>query len=520
MHERVHMKNAAKKTRGDRPLWKTTARVPLYPSLGADMAAEVCVIGAGISGLTTAYLLSREGRSVVLLEGRGVGAGMSGLTTAHLSNAIDDRYLEIERLHGKEGARIAAESHTRAIQAIEDIVRRERIACDFERLDGYLFPDSAEQEDMLDLELEAARRAGVPGIEKIAHAPLPFDTGPCLRFPGQGQFHPVKYMAGLAKAIKRNGGQIFTSHVDRVDSGLPARVATGPYTITAEAVVVATNSPINDRLVIHTKQAPYMTYVIGARVPSGSIERGLFWDTMDPYHFIRLQSVTKTTRASGDPHDILIVGGEDHKSGQADSDEDPHGRLEEWTRSRFPMIEAVSFKWSGQVMETVDGVAYIGRNPLDEDNIYIATGDSGMGMTHGTIAGILITDLIAGRENQWEALYDPSRKTLRALGEYLKEGANVAAQYADWLTAGEVDSVDAIPPESGAVVRRGLTKVAVYRDEAGRVHERSAVCTHLGCIVRWNEVERTWDCPCHGSRYDRFGAVINGPASGDLSPTE
>jgi glycine/D-amino acid oxidase-like deaminating enzyme/nitrite reductase/ring-hydroxylating ferredoxin subunit len=486
------------------------------------MTADVCVVGAGLAGLTTAYLLLREGRSVILLDRTGVAAGMSGFTTAHLSNAIDDRYFEIERLHGTQGARLSAESHTRAIEMIEAAVGRERIACDFERVDGYLFLAPGETQDVLDLELDVARRAGLASVEKIVHAPLPsFDTGPCLRFPGQGQFHPVKYMAGLAKAIRRNGGFIFSGHVDRVQGGRPARIITAAsHTVTAQAAVVATNSPINDRLVLHTKQAPYMTYVIGARVPSGSIEKALYWDTMDPYHYVRVQRMTTSSRGGGDPYDILIVGGEDHKTGQADPEADRHGRLEAWARSRFPMIEDVRYRWSGQVMETVDGVAYIGRNPLDADNVFIATGASGMGMTHGTIAGMLITDLIVGRENPWAALYDPSRKTLRALGEYVKEGANMAAQYADWLTAGDVDSTDAIPPDRGAVVRRGLAKVAIYRDESGRLHERSAVCTHLGCIVRWNEIERTWDCPCHGSRYDRFGGVITGPAPKSLAPIE
>lgn len=508
-----------RKNPSGRSFWQITARVPSLEPLRADAAADVCVVGAGIAGLSTAYHLLRAGRSVVVLDGRGVAAGMSSFTTAHLSNAIDDRYLEIERLHGAHGARLVADSHTRAIERIESIVHEERLACDFERLDGYLFLAPGDKEDMLDLELDVARRAGVTGVEKIVHAPLPFfDTGPCLRFPGQGQFHPVRYLAGLARAVQRRGGLLLKGHVDRVEGGRPARVGSGAYTVTADAVVVATNSPVNDRFAIHTKQAPYMTYVIGARIPAGSVERALYWDTVDPYHYVRLQRVRPARGA--EPYDILVVGGEDHKTGQDDPAEDRHGRLEAWARSRFPMIAEAPYRWSGQVMETVDGVAYIGRNPGDADNVYVATGDSGMGMTHGTIAGMLLTDLILGRDNPWAALYDPSRKTLRAIGEYLKEGANMAAQYADWLTAGEVESAEAVAPGAGAVVRRGLRKVAVYRDEEGRLHERSAVCTHLGCIVRWNDVERTWDCPCHGSRYDRFGAVITGPAPQDLSAAE
>jgi glycine/D-amino acid oxidase-like deaminating enzyme/nitrite reductase/ring-hydroxylating ferredoxin subunit len=504
-----------------RPFWRATARVPLYPAVEEDLEAEVCVIGAGIAGLTTAYLLSREKHSVILMDSRGVAAGMSGLTTAHLSNAIDDRYFEVERLHGQKGARMAAESHSRAIELIEETVRRERLACDFERLDGYLFLGPGQREDLLDLELGAARRAGLEAVEKFDRAPLTFfDTGPCLCFPRQGQFHPLKYLAGLTKAFIRNGGRIFKGHVDRVEGGAPARILAGPYTMTAGAAVVATNSPINDLVAIHTKQAPYMTHVIGARVPAGSIPKALYWDTQNPYHFVRLRSASKASREAGEPQDILLVGGEDHRTGQDDREGDRHGRLEAWARSRFPMIQQVAFKWSGQVLETIDGLAHIGRNPLDADNVFIATGDSGMGMTHGTIAGILITDLILGRENPWTKLYDPSRKTLRAIGDFIKEGANTAVQYADWLTAGDVESAEAIRADSGAVMRRGLSKVAVYRDGTGQLHERSAVCSHLGCIVRWNEVERTWDCPCHGSRYDRFGEVINGPASDGLSPVD
>jgi Rieske Fe-S protein len=180
----------------------------------------------------------------------------------------------------------------------------------------------------------------------------------------------------------------------------------------------------------------------------------------------------------------------------------------------------VEFRWSGQVMETIDGLAFIGRNPLDEADVFIVTGDSGMGMTHGTIAGILLTDLILGRENPWETLYDPARKTLGAAGEFAKENLNVLRQYGDWLTGGEVASVEAVQPGTGAILRRGLTKVAAYRDEQGVLHERSAICPHLGCIVAWNEAEKTWDCPCHGSRFDRHGTVLNGPANSDLSPVE
>ena len=488
-------------------IWQATAKLPSLSPLTADTAADVCVVGAGIAGLTTAYLLTQVGKSVVVLDDGAIGSGMTGVTTAHLTNAIDDRYFEIERLHGEHGARLAADSHSAAIDCIESIVRREGIECDFARVDGYLFLAPEHGEDMLDRELAAARRAGLNEVTKINRAPLAFDTGPCLRFPNQGQFHPLNYLAGLAHAIEKGGSRIYTgTHAQRIGGGKLATVTTERGTVTSDAVVVATNTPVNDLVVIHTKQAPYMTYVVGAKVPRNAVTPALYWDTHDPYHYIRLQPLDAE-------HDLLIVGGEDHKSGQADDIADRQPRLEAWARERFPGMGEIAYRWAGQVMETIDGLAFIGHNPLDADNVYIVTGDSGMGMTHGTIGGMLVTDLILRRESAWAPLYDPGRVTLRALGEYTKDAANMAAQFGDWLTPGDVKSVEEIAKDSGAVMRRGASKVAVYRDATGALHEKSAVCPHLGCIVQWNPAEKTWDCPCHGSRFDKFGTVINGPAN-------
>jgi glycine/D-amino acid oxidase-like deaminating enzyme/nitrite reductase/ring-hydroxylating ferredoxin subunit len=486
-------------------LWMLTSELRSPPSLAQDLRTEVCVIGAGIAGITTAYLVAKAGKRVVVLEDGAVGGGETGRTTAHLSNALDDRYYVLERLHGLEGARIAAASHTAAIDKIESIVREEAVDCDFGRLDGYLFVPPGESLDILDAELEAARRAGVAGVERIERSPLTsFDTGPCLRFPGQGQFHPLSYLNALVAAIGRMGGQVFgRTHVTGVEAGPPARVATeAERTVTADFVVCATNTPVIDWLVIHSKQAAYRTFAIGART-SGSVARALYWDTADPYHYVRLAG------------DILIVGGEDHKTGQEDDATVRLSRLETWTRERFP-IEAVEFKWSGQVIEPVDGLAYIGRNPGDKGHIFVATGDSGQGMTHGTIAAMLIHDLILGRANEWERLYDPGRKSLRSTGEYVKENINVAKQYVDYITPGEARTEDEIRPGQAAVVRQRFKKLAVYRNEAGTLYRLSAVCPHLGCIVHWNSLERTWDCPCHGSRFSIEGEVLNGPALGGL----
>jgi glycine/D-amino acid oxidase-like deaminating enzyme/nitrite reductase/ring-hydroxylating ferredoxin subunit len=491
-------------------VWAATAQLPSYSALTTDVSADVCIVGAGISGLTTAYLLAQVGKSVVVLDDGAIGSGMTGVTTAHLVNALDDRFFDLERLHGERGSRLAAESHSAAIDRIESIVARERIACDFVRLDGYLFCAPEHGEDLLDRELEATHRAGLHGVTKVPRAPLAFDTGPCLRFPNQAQFHPLKYLAGVAQAIERAGGRIYTgTHATKLEGGKDAAVETKSGVVRAAHVVVATNTPVNNLVAVHTKQAPYMTYVIGARVAHGSVTQGLYWDTGDPYHYVRLHPLDAE-------HDLLIVGGEDHKSGQADDIEQRHPRLEQWTRERFPGAGEIAYVWAGQVMEPVDGLAFIGRNPLDAENVYTVTGDSGNGMTHGTIAGMLITDLILGRHNAWAPLYDPGRVTMRAAGEFAKEAVNMAAQYADHLTPGDVEQAGEIGKDSGAVIRRGVSKVAVYRDQTGALHERSAICPHLGCVVAWNPAEKTWDCPCHGSRFDKFGTVINGPANVDL----
>jgi Rieske Fe-S protein len=277
--------------------------------------------------------------------------------------------------------------------------------------------------------------------------------------------------------------------------------------------VQATNVPILDRFAMHTKQAPYRTYVIGARVRRGAVPAGLYWDTLDAYHYVRLLDAD----GAGE-WDVLIVGGEDHKTGQSDDENAAFDRLEAWTRARFP-VEAVEHRWSGQVLEPVDLVAFIGRDP-EYRHVWLVTGDSGNGMTHGTIAGLLLPALIAGQEHPWEALYDPSRVTLKAAPDWLKENANVAAQYAEYVAPGDVDAVAEVPAGEGRVLRRGAQPLAVYRGEDGAVTVRSAVCPHLYCIVDWNAAEKSWDCPCHGSRFAPDGTVLNGPSRAPLAPVE
>ncbi|HWA28760.1 MAG TPA: FAD-dependent oxidoreductase [Lacunisphaera sp.] len=478
-----------------------------------NATADVVVIGAGVAGLTTACLLAREGREVMVLDDGPVGGGETGRTTAHLSCALDDGFVELERVHGREGARLAAGSHAAAIDWIERVVHEENIRCDFVRLDGYLFnPPGVPGGMPLAEELRAAHRAGVVDAELVMATPVPLSAaGPVLRFPRQAQIHPPKYLAGLAAMFRQAGGQLHPStRVADLRGDVSLEIVTqNGAVVTCEHVVVATNAPINDRLVLAAKQAAYRTYVIAAGIPPGAVPPALYWDTLDPYHYVRV--------AHSLGGDRLIVGGEDHKTGQADDAELRYARLEAWARAHFPKMGPVQYRWSGQIIEPMDGLAHIGRYPRTDARIYVATGDSGHGMTHGTIAGLLLTDLIQGRPNPWASLYDPARLAPAAAANFVAENRNELVQYADWITPGEITR-DQIGRNEGAVVREGILKVAAYRDSQRKLHACAAVCPHLGGIVRWNHGEQSFDCPVHGSRFDRRGGVINGPAIRGLEP--
>lgn len=488
-------------------IWEETVAAKAVTPLESDINTDVCVIGGGIAGLTTAYLLAKAGHKVAVVDDGQIGGGETSRTTAHLSNAIDDRIYRIEKWHGAEKAKLAVESHTSAIDEIERIVNTENIDCGFMRLDGYLF-EAEESEDDLGEELSAAHRCGLSNVRWVDRAPM-VNIGRCLHFPRQGQFHVLEYLDGLVDAVERMGGRLFSgSRVTAWTGGnTPAATTAGGHTVTAENLVLATNYPLMSNM--FAELPAYRTYAVGVEMPADSLEPALYWDTGDPYIYVRTQD-------EGD-HQILIVGGEDHRTGQANDGPERFQRLFSWAKKRFPSAGVMRYKWSGQFLETHDGLAFLGRYSSNEPNVYLITGDSGMGMTHGTIGSILIRDLIEGVNNPWADVYDPSRIATQSLSQAVPEIVSSTLPYKDWLTGGDISSVDELGIEEGGVIRDGLQKLAVYRSSSGELVTRSAVCTHLGCIVRFNSLEKTWDCPCHGSRFSTDGEPINAPA---ITPLE
>jgi glycine/D-amino acid oxidase-like deaminating enzyme/nitrite reductase/ring-hydroxylating ferredoxin subunit len=499
--------------------WSIPHAFSPHPKLDHTPEVEACVIGAGIAGLTTAYLLLKAGKSVIVLERNRILGGDTGRTTAHLSPVMDDGLSEIEKWHGLEGARAVWQSHADAIDLIEKIINDEAIECDFARVDGFLFEDSesAGRGRNLEEELKAAKRLGM-NVEKLAQLPLPgIAANSVLKFPNQAQFHVTKYLKKMAQVIAKLGGKIYEeTPVTEVEWGDPTKdewsiVKTeSRHHVKAKFVVEAANSLVTGSMRTITKLFPYRTFAIAAQIPRGSVPAALFWDTNDPYHYVR------TEPGPNDGPDLLIVGGEDHKTGQANDPEKRYKNLERWLRARFPSAQAITHRWSGQVLETPDGIALIGQNPGNPENSFLISGDSGHGITHATLGAMIVSDAILKRKNPYAKLYSPSRLHPKSLGGWMKENANVGRQYLDWISPPDSSTVDEILPGEGKVVRHGLSWVAVYKDAEGKASACSAVCPHLGGIVRWNSGEKTWDCPCHGSRFDRTGRAICTPTIEDL----
>jgi glycine/D-amino acid oxidase-like deaminating enzyme/nitrite reductase/ring-hydroxylating ferredoxin subunit len=520
MHNKKESKKGSISSGENVSFWMDSTSIISCGTADKNIQTEVLIIGGGIAGLTTAYKLLNNGKKVVVVEDGFIGSGETGRTTAHLATAIDDRYYFLEDTFGEAATKLIAESHVAAINEIEKNVATLNIDCSFKRVNGYLFLHETDKEDTLFKEYQATQKAGLSTY--LLNETPSLANGKNQRnlvFSNQAQFHVMAYLQGLVKGIMALGGTIYTqAHAEDITTQ-GAKV--NGYTFSAEHIVVATNSPINDTFTMHTKQHAYRTYVIGGKVRKGILPHCLWWDTGDqeskwvsqPYHYVRLEQFD-------DQYDLLIVGGEDHKTGQADEEDISqsarYDRLEAWARNHFPMLDDITYRWSGQVLEPVDSLGFMGKNPGD-DNIYIITGDSGNGMTHATIGAMIISDSILGIKSKWEDIYSPARITLKTTGDYIKEAGNMASQYLDWLSASDLKNTADLLPGEGNLITSGLKKIAVYRDYDNSLKAFSAVCPHLGCIVQWNKDEKSFDCPCHGSRFASDGTVINGPSKTNLN---
>jgi len=503
-------KGAPRLPKASRSLWIASTRYPRFPRLEGDLAVDVAVIGGGITGLTAATLLKAAGKTVCVLEAQRVAEGVTGYTTAHLTDVVDASFETLLSHFGEDGARLAVDAAHASLERIAGFVGEGNIACDFRRVPGYYYTEQADGAQGVREEYEAARRIGIRA-SLTEDVPLPFPVAAAIRFDDQARFHVRRYLLPLLKAIPGGGSRVFEeTRVVDVHDGTPCRIETETGTVTAQDVVMATHVPLN-KFFLQTKLAHYRSYVLACRV-TGPVPDGLFWDDEDPYHYIRAQEDKDET--------LLVVGGEDHKVGQEDDTEGCFRSLLEYARARFD-VRAVAFRWSAQVAEPVDGLAYIGRNSLSS-HVYVGTGYSGTGMTFGTLAAMITSDLVLGRENRWARLFDATRvKPVAGAKEFVRENVDFPKHLVgDRLKKPEGHSFSGLAAGEGKLLEVDGHKVAAYRDGSGVVRALDPVCTHLGCLVQFNDAEKSWDCPCHGSRFDTRGEVINGPAVKPLPPAE
>lgn len=497
-------------SRPSTPLWDDSTAMPEFQPLATSTSCDVAIIGAGITGLSAGYYLAREGKDVLILDDGPLAGGQTKRTTAHITAFLDRRYMELVRIFGEPKATKIAASQMEAVGEIAHIVALERIDCDFSHVDSFLLLAREGKTEDLFQEMQVMQNIGFSNVvfgetSLWAHREIPY-----LMLSHQAQFDILKYMYGLVARITELGGRIHSgTHVCGFEKGQPAKLTTSnDRVITAEHVIVATHSPVTDLLSIHTKQTAYRSYVIAAQVEQDVVPPGLFMDTEEPYHYIR--------SAQKDDKVYVMVGGEDHRTGQESNYDDRYDKLEDWARMMLPQLGPIEYRWSGQIYEPIDGLPFIGKDPAQSDNFYVATGFSGSGITNGTLAAKVICDQILARENAYSEIYDPCRKTALTLPEYLKENANSVAQYSKYFSGGQVANAEEIPPSQGAIIARGVQQFAVYKDANGVVIECAAVCPHAKGIVCWNSAEKTWDCPAHGSRFDCTGEVIDGPANANL----
>jgi glycine/D-amino acid oxidase-like deaminating enzyme/nitrite reductase/ring-hydroxylating ferredoxin subunit len=478
-------------------------------SLTASAAADVAVVGGGIVGLTTALLLARAGRSVVVVEADRIAAGVSGYTTAKLTAGHGLIYSHLESSFGADGARLYAESQLAALAWVTKLCVDSGVECDREVVANYVVAEAENEVEKLDAELAAAQAAGL-AMRRVADPDVvPFPAVAALVLEDQAQFHVRKYLLAVADLFEEAGGQIFErSRVTEIDGEGPYVVRSAAAEVEAAAVVVASHYPIVEQGFFVPRIHPRRSYVVAAAL-TGDHPEGMFINVGSPTRSVRTAPLENGRR-------LVLVGGEGHRVGQATGASDPYAALDRFTREHF-LVGETMFRWSTQDNESVDRLPYIGRMGADGD-LYVATGFAGWGMTNGTMAALTISNAIQGAESPWASLYDPGRHNLAASAKnFLSENTNIAVQQLKkQLPGGAVDSVGEIGPGQGAIVTADGAKIAVSRDSEGALHALSASCTHMGCTVTWNESESTWDCPCHGSRFAADGRVLHGPALHEL----
>jgi glycine/D-amino acid oxidase-like deaminating enzyme/nitrite reductase/ring-hydroxylating ferredoxin subunit len=483
--------------------------VPTIPvAFDSNLVYDVLIIGAGITGLTTALLLQEEGKNCVLAEAYSIGYGTTGGTTAHLNTYVDNTYDQIEKDFGEEGAKLVADATKEAISLVEELVLLHQIQCDFHYRQGFVYAETDQQANQLDEIFKASVKAGV-SVHSTDRIPVPVSFKKAIVFEGQAQIHPLKYVTGLAKEFTRKGGIILeNTRIRDIKKENNYNVGVSDSSsIKASKIVYATHIPPGINL-LHFRNAPYRSYALGIRLPEEKLPDDLVYDLQDPYHYFRTQV------KEGEKY--LIIGGEDHKTGHGDP-EASFRRLESYTKSLYPNC-SIDYSWSAQYYEPSDGLPYIGKLPGFSEGVYVATGFGGNGITYGSIAGKILRDLVLDQPNKYENIFNPGRiKPVAGFSEFVKENVDVAFKFiADRISSTEIISIQEIETDKGVVVDFNDKKLAVYRDAGGEFHALNPVCTHAGCIVNWNPSEKSWDCPCHGARYDINGDVLTGPASKGL----
>jgi glycine/D-amino acid oxidase-like deaminating enzyme/nitrite reductase/ring-hydroxylating ferredoxin subunit len=497
----------AQTTSGDESLWLEDEPQAPRPPLNGDITVDVAVIGGGIAGVTTALLLKREGARVALVEAQRVGGGVTGCNTAKVSALQSTVYSTIRRRHGEEAATAYADASSAGVERIAALATEEQIECDLGRRPAFTYAADDSELRSVENEADAARAAGLP-VEWATDVDLPFGVAGAVRLDDQLEFHPVRYVRGLADAVDGDGSVVLEgTRVLAVRDGTPCCVLTRGGTITADRVVVATHYPLLDRGLFFARLEPQRSYCIAARV-RGDVPQGMS---------ISAGSTTRSIRSYGD---LLIVGGEGHTTGATDATPERYQRLEQFARRHWN-IEEVTHHWSAQDPTPYDHLPMIGRYFPGSSRLYVATGFMKWGLSGGTMAALLLADLMAGRDNSWAPHFAPDRISLRSAPKLVEMNTKVAIHFVgDRATPAQASDAAAVPAGQARVVRDGVGKIGVYRDDNGALHAVSLRCTHLGCLLRFNSAERSWDCPCHGSRFDVDGEVLEGPATAPLARRE